>query len=542
MAPPRLKLAKKNTNSKLVDVGDYLEVGDSHEEAMRKHRGGDPAKALRFADRALDVYSQGLAKFPRNFDLAYNKARLELEKATDSILSQALDVPVISVLQQALGSHRYARDLEPTHTDTQFNMAQVLTAMAETIAEGYEDHDLEALHNIEQALEIQGHCFQLQQAAFTKNRLEFEQAMQQTAEDQTSHIDGGQAPADTVSGAQNASQEEQWVSIEEPITAETLLDTIIAQLEALSVLCSIASSSLAVSPESGNVSVMTLTWVDSYSTKVLMETLPTLINENRDILEPRLSDVMLSKAVFTGNYLELSLRLFIIDVDRYKQGLDAAFAQRELDTNSEEVLMAGARALFSFNSALFDLANANETGPSPEAHAALRWKLLVQAQSRLAAVANLPNTDKHTVAVTHVLRGDASLCLQMLAYPPAAFPQARTTAQQLLTHAEVYYRNASKLFGTLGRSASEDKSVCELKGAVVSVLKQVTTSQEAAGSSSGQDNSGSTIGTSASPDQIERALGPIIKVQGEKWVRDYMESMIDEGLILPEVFSAVLRG
>ncbi len=97
----RTETTAKWALQKLVDTDDYLQSGDSHEEAMRKHRVGDPVKALRFADRALDVYSQGLARFPRSFDLAYNKARLELDKATDPVLSDALEVPAISVLRQA---------------------------------------------------------------------------------------------------------------------------------------------------------------------------------------------------------------------------------------------------------------------------------------------------------------------------------------------------------------------------------------------------------------------------------------------------------
>ncbi|KAI2642924.1 hypothetical protein GGS21DRAFT_198894 [Xylaria nigripes] len=539
MAPPKLKLAKKKVASaqKLVDVDDYLELGDSHEEAMRKHRGGDPAKALRFADRALDVYSQGLDKFPRSFDLAYNKARLELEKAIDSTLSQELDVPVMIMLRQALSSHRYALDLEPTHTDTQFNMAQVLTSMAEIIAEDNQADDSEALECIEQALELQSRCFELQQAAFAKNRVEFEQAMRESAENQEPLIGSGKEPAYE---SQSLDQEEQWVSIEEPVTADTLLETIIAQIEALSAFCSILSSSLASSPELGHASATTLSWIDSYSTKLLAQILPALIDENKEVLEPRLADVMLPRAVFTSNYLELSLRLSVIDVEKYKQELDSAFSNSGLNAASEEVLMASGRALISFNSVLTDLATTSTS--NPESHAALRWKILLQAQSRFSSVASIPNVDKHTVATTHLIRGDTSLLLQILAYSPVAHPQARDTTHQLLKHAGVYYRNASKIFGSIGRSASEEQSVCDLKGAVVGILQEVAASQATASSSSGHNNSGTFIGASASRDQIERALAPILSVKGEPWTRDQIDDMINEGLVIPEVFSVVIRG
>lgn len=44
-----------------------------HEEAAGKWRAGDAAKSMRFFRRAIDVYGEGLQKFPGNLDLAYNK-------------------------------------------------------------------------------------------------------------------------------------------------------------------------------------------------------------------------------------------------------------------------------------------------------------------------------------------------------------------------------------------------------------------------------------------------------------------------------------
>ncbi|KAI0448097.1 hypothetical protein F4803DRAFT_496487 [Xylaria telfairii] len=539
MAPPRLKLAKKKRDPvKLVDKDDYLEAADGHEEAMRKHRVGDPAKALRFADRALDVYCEGLAKFPRSFDLAYNKARLELEKATDDVLSEALEFPALSVLQQALSSHRYARDLDPTHADTLFNMAQVLTSMAEIVAEDDEADDSAALQYIEQALEIQARCFELQQAAFTKSRPELEQAMREAAEHPTTN--SAQAFTSPTTDPQSISREEQWAVIEEPITAATLLDTIIAQIEALSALCSILSSSLASSPESGHASATALSWIDAYSGNLLTQTLPVLINENQPILDPRLSDVMLPRAVFMSNYLELSFRLSVIDVEKYKRELDAAFTQPGLDVTSEDVLLASARALLSLNGALADLASTGVSDATIGSHASLRWKILIEAQSRFSLIASIPDIDKHTVATTHQSRGDISLLLQILAYSPVAHVQAQNTTPQLLRNAEVYYRNAGKLLASLGAYTDEERTVCELKGAVVSVLQQVTMNQAAAGSSSGQENRGTIIGMSAPTEQIELALGSVLVGKGEQWVRDHIEDMISEGMVIPEVFSSIM--
>ncbi|GAP89343.1 hypothetical protein SAMD00023353_3700830 [Rosellinia necatrix] len=544
MAPPRLKLEKKKQGSAtLVNANDYLESADSHEEAMGKHRVGDPAKALRFADRALDVYTQGLAKFPRNFDLAYNKARLELKKATDLMLSQALEVSTISVLRHALSSHYYARDLAPTHPDTLFNTAQVLTSIAEIIAKDDDADDSEAVQNLEQALEMQSCCFELQQAAFTKNRLELEEAMRETAQYMApQQTDNGQATTNPTTESQDNNLEEQWVMIEEPITATTLLDTIIAQVETLTALCSILSASLDSPPDPEHKSAAALSWVKSYSTNLLTQILPALINENWDVLEPRLIDVMLPRAVFMSHYLDLSFRLSAIDVEAYKQELDAAFSQPGLDAASEGVLLASTTALLSLNSTLADAMSGGMADDIIASYAALRWKILVAAQSRLSSVANIPGTDQLTVATTHSVRGDISLFLQVLAYPPTSYPQARNTTPQLLKHAEVYYRNASKLLGSIGRHTDEEKAICELKGAVVSVLQQTTTDQTVAGSSSGQDNSGTMPGVSASTAQIKLSLESVVGVHGAEWVSNHIEDMMYEGMIAPEVFAAITQG
>ncbi|KAI0147208.1 hypothetical protein GGR57DRAFT_505947 [Xylariaceae sp. FL1272] len=542
MAPPRFKASMKAT-IKLVDEDDYLTQGDSHEEAMRKHRVGDPAKALRFADRALDVYAQGLAKFPRSFDLAYNKARLELEKATDSELSEVPQGPLIKVLQQALESHQIARDIDPQHADTLFNMAQVLTAMAEIHAEDDDTDDTEALQNIQQALECHSECFNLQLKNYIQHRQELEQAMRETAENQSHVNTPHEAPSSAMeTQTQTSDQEGQWVSIEEPVTASTLLDTIIAQIEALIFLCSLLNNSIPTGPDPsrGLATPESMAWIQSYSAKLLTQTLPTLLNENRDTLESRLPEVALPRAMFTSSYLQLSLRMSMVTVEAYKQELDSAFAQPGLDATSPGTILESAQALLSFNNALADRAMTLADGNTEEAHAALRWKILLEAQSRIASVASRKGMTTEPLAKSHLLRGDISLLLQMLAYPPAAHTQARTTTPQLLSHAEVYYRNASKLYGSLGSPGKMDKLISELRGGIVTVLQELTAAQSAAGSSIGQDNSGTMVGLQAPREQIGEALQSVLKVKSESWARDQIEDMVTMGLIREEIFSNVL--
>lgn len=52
---------------------DFLDAADEFEKSAGKWRAGDAAKSARFFQRAIDAYAAGLQKFPRSFDLAYNK-------------------------------------------------------------------------------------------------------------------------------------------------------------------------------------------------------------------------------------------------------------------------------------------------------------------------------------------------------------------------------------------------------------------------------------------------------------------------------------
>jgi hypothetical protein len=80
MAPKRKDLLGPKTKGKVKSKtqdpqteNDFLEAADDFEQAAGKWRAGDAAKATRFFNRAIDVYAEGLRRFPGSFDLAYNK-------------------------------------------------------------------------------------------------------------------------------------------------------------------------------------------------------------------------------------------------------------------------------------------------------------------------------------------------------------------------------------------------------------------------------------------------------------------------------------
>jgi len=471
-----------------------------------KHRGGDPLKSLRFAHRATELYEQGLARWPRNLDLAYNKARLELEVATHPGLSRHLDVPVVEVLRRSLASHEYALSLDQDNADALFNAAQVLTAVAELIARDEGVSDAEALRCLEQALQYQERCLQIQKEKYAEARTVHEEAARIRLEGYEDDDDDGGAQIDAnmrTSYEDREEEEEQWVSVVEPVTANTLVDTILAQLSTLTTLCSILNSSLATTG-SLPASSVSLQWIEACSTKILTGELPEVQNASSE----KDSEIALTKAILAANFLELAFRSRSIEIDVYKDELEKAFSAPD---ESADAQLAYARALIALNSALSDTWSGSEGAGQ---HGNIRWNALSKAQRLLTSAASAAKADTDTLATTHMLRGDASLLLFALSYPPASFAQAKANAPQLLRNAEVFYRNANKLFGTLGEDAQEEQQTAAFRGAVVEVLQ------------SGGLNAA----------DAERVLASASMGKSDGWRREQLQDIIDEGLARAEIF------
>ena len=102
--------------------------------------------------------------------------------------------------------------------------------------------------------------------------------------------------------------------------------------------------------------------------------------------------------------------------------------------------------------------------------------------------------------------------------------QAATNATQLLKNAEVFYRNANKLFGSLGQDGQDDRDVAGFRGSVVGILQRIS---EAAGVNSS---------TGAPHGDVREILRNATKARNDAWRSDQLQEMIDEGLARPEIF------
>lgn len=495
---------------------------------MGKHRGGDPLKSLRFARKALDLYTQGLSKYPRNFDLAYNKARLELEIATHPSLVKALDVPVTNVLQQALASHRYAVSLDPDNADTLFNTAQVLTTIAEYIAKDDATPDTAALPYLEEALERQNRCLDIQHTKFADSQNIHEAAVNQNMDDDDDDIqdeDGGaklDANTTSVYEEQTQEQQEQWFSIIEPVTANTLVDTVLSQLGTLTTLCTILTSSLTAT--SSDQLPISPAWIESYSNNLTTSILPSLMSDsaNTEQLSPRISEVHRTQSIFTASLFDLAFHTQSINSETYLTNLTTTFSRPGIDPREidPETQIAYARALMTLNSSIAEstaasslpVASSSSSSPSsissPTAStASSRWTILTRTTTLLTTTSqhsqlkssNDP-TNRHLLATTHLLRGDIALLMSTLANQPYFHPQAVSNKPQLLKNAEVFYRNAGKLFG----SNEEEGDVARFRGMIVGMLQ-------------GQEMAGNGLKG--------------IAVRDLAWRRAQLGEMVDEGLL-----------
>lgn len=411
-----------------------------------------------------------------------------LEIATHPILVKQLESPLRDVLQLALEAHRYALTLDQDNPDTLFNTSQVLTAIAELYAKDSKLPDQDALQLLEEALELQNRCLIIQQ-------LKLEESIQQENEATAQFASEKAANKETSALAAEASDqnhvlspsgtEDQWFSIVEPVTKDTLIDTILAELGTLTTLCSILPSATT------SVPTPSLVWIEEFSSKLIKTKLPYFL---QDAEVERVQEVALARANFSATLLEAGFRLESIDANTYKRERDEAFQVPELGLGQHfAALMANANSLLAFNAALAD-------AELSDAYASLRWNALSAAIANMTTASKVSGPVPDDIAETHFVRGNCSLLQHRLAQPPISYHLAVGNAAQLLKNADVFYRNAGKLY-----QDEEQKAISQLRAVVAQSLQ-------------------------ADRDLVSNAFDND-QGRGTDWVKTQVEDMVDDGLI-----------
>ncbi|MCJ1400420.1 hypothetical protein MMC11_003625 [Xylographa trunciseda] len=452
--PKRQLLRVNKKKEKHVPLGpqtadEYLAAGVEAEEAGEKWRAGDAAKSSRFFVRAIELYDAGLEHFPDSFDLSYNKARLQYDISQQPRLLAQLPVTLNDLLELALESHRSALNLKQDDADVLFNTAQVLTSLGELRSEGSSAHSAEredALKRFQEAMELFQRCFAVQeyqlneaQAMMTDAPMPGDPADEALDHPTTEEIDS-QFPG-----------EEQWASIVEPITTNTLLDTTVAQIETLTVICG-----LMISQDPTG-----LPWLEEYSSPLLQRAASLAEGTGR------VQEVLLSRANFKCAFADAAFRTGRLGLSTYQEEIDNAFGTDADPLSSVQMLCDRADAFINLTASIrFTADLASQTEALPTQLNDIQWKYLTKALADLTTATKMP--DVPNLAKIHLRRGDCELLRYCLGKAPSCHRQAIESATILLRNAETYYRGAAK-FAQVEMAGQEEGEALS-KEAVVSSL------------------------------------------------------------------------
>jgi tetratricopeptide (TPR) repeat protein len=324
------------------------------------------------------------------------------------------------------------------------NTAQVLTSLAETICDGKnttkESCD-EALGFFQEALTHFNRCLDLQQLQMSE------------IDEQHSRMNDKM----TISEADNAglaerveqrTSDERWAMILEPVTSSTLIDTVIAQLETLTALCSLL----------GSYGQSELQWINRYYDGNLRDKVMVCAGASE-----RKHETLLAKARFTSALTDVAFRLGLIDVSTYESELKISFSPLDI-TEDPQALCDKADAEITLSTSIgiqlpFLLQSQDLTSLN-----GLRWKYLGLALDDLTAVAKLP--DLQNIARVHLRRGDCEVLRYQLGQAPTHYDRAFRSASVLIMNAGTYYRGASGF----SKGLIEDEREAIMKEAIIRSL------------------------------------------------------------------------
>ncbi|KAF2837985.1 hypothetical protein M501DRAFT_901271, partial [Patellaria atrata CBS 101060] len=417
---------------------EFLEAADELEKAGGKWRAGDPVKAMRFFQKAIEIYDAGLQKWGVSFDLAYNKALLQYQITQDHRISHQLGNPQ-ELLQETLRAHRFALSLDQNNADILFNTGQVLTSLAEAITEkrSNENAKVNAIRLLQEAGELFSACLAHQELDFSEyqaqtdamNAHELSREARDVPDAKSTEQVSTNEDMDTSS---ETSAPVEWATVLEPVSASTLLETVIAALSALTTLVSL------MMPAHDN----SLATLFEIATPLIKQKIPYYISLLSSEAEQETS---LAIATFMSTMAEAEFRSGFTDIPTYQSSIAEAF--ESLTTNSSpssstppktDVLCAHADALIAFAAAVADVSD-----PTPDAQgqsAVVRWKALSKSQELLTAAAKAQDKGSTDMVTLYLTRGDVEVLRWRIASSPTASEGYRKHGDVLIKNAGVWYR------------------------------------------------------------------------------------------------------
>lgn len=301
------------------------------------------------------------------------------------------------------------------------NAAQVLTSIAEFALDSHHYQALEIVSGLDEASDLFGRCLAIQERKFALAGMVLSADGNVSGE---SSDDGGVA----LESREEVEVKEQWASIEEPITRDTLLDTTLAHLHCLALL----TGHLLGAHETK------LAYIEHVAKTLLDEKLVVFAKESVE----REVEILLVRSDFLSTLADARFRAGAIDIHTYRDILRHAFDGSSSALEDPGLLSDHAEALINLTVSERWLQHQSATSSNlPVAQSPLLWTLLCQALDLLAKAVKHPETANR--AKLHLLRGDAELLRLQLSFQPYQHPPAIQSAAVLARNAEKFYRGAA---------------------------------------------------------------------------------------------------
>lgn len=305
------------------------------------------------------------------------------------------------------------------------NHAQILTSIVEELDDECPHPDFpNPLLLLEEATTLFQQCLGIQEALL-------KDCIAQTIDDkETGDLmdvdldDGGVSITNASSVHDNDSsvtRDECWATIIEPITGNTILETIVASFETLTTYCHL------ITPQNSQ----TLNEIQKFAQKLNTRFESTLADNNL------LTEAYLTEAIYKCSFVTALLRCSLINIPMSLQAIDDAFADRCSDDNPRG-LCEYADALLAHNNAIRIFSSEKEACQNLN----LRWKALTQALDYLSRASKL--SDIENVGKVHLARGDAELSRYQLGQLERPLKVSFDNAKTLLINAVKYYRGSKK--------------------------------------------------------------------------------------------------
>ena len=341
----------------------------------------------------------------------------------------------------------------PPHLLTQLcsNTAQILTSIVEAISDSH-TVSIDPVQLLEESLELFQRCLALQEFQRTESLTQQEFMAQESPE--ADNEDGGVLIQAASSTSFEPPQDDRWATIVEPVTNDTLLDTLLAQFETLTTLCGL------IAADSGRG----LAWIEEYASSLLTR-LPTYLSNT-----VRCPEAGLTKANFMTAAADANFRFQRIDVGTYLRVIEEAFSALDL-ADSPEGLASKAESYIAYNSSLRLYHYSDEVSQDVLLS---RWQALTTAFNALTSASKLPSA--FNLPKIHVARGDTELLRFQLGKPPSNFDSAAKNGSVLVKNAEKFYRGAKALSGYSGEEAEIKEALAVALGGDATRLKEAVES------------------------------------------------------------------